>query len=273
MSITRLQDTRLSGTMGSVLITDPAPIIGAGWVPSDSANARAWFDAQDGANIATSGSNVTSWTNRIGGEVLSASGGTITQVTNSHLVFNQTTGLTNPSTRMGFSTGVPDVILAIVVQPDTIILNQPESYTYFTQGTSALQMQTWGASRNTTQNYITYLSGTNVLYNNYDPTDYNIYLFHKAGAGTFGSMVMRENGVDISGTASNGGNTPTNLGDGFAIGSFVNNTNRMSGKIREVVGFESLFSTDGEIIEGYLAHKWGLESKLPANHPYKASAP
>ena len=26
-------------------------------------------------------------------------------------------------------------------------------------------------------------------------------------------------------------------------------------------------------VEGYLAHKWGLESQLPASHPYKAAAP
>ena len=25
--------------------------------------------------------------------------------------------------------------------------------------------------------------------------------------------------------------------------------------------------------EGYLAHKWGLEGNLPADHPYKSSAP
>ena len=31
--------------------------------------------------------------------------------------------------------------------------------------------------------------------------------------------------------------------------------------------------TDVEKAEGYLAHKWGLESSLPSNHPYKSSAP
>jgi hypothetical protein len=31
--------------------------------------------------------------------------------------------------------------------------------------------------------------------------------------------------------------------------------------------------TDVEKAEGYLAHKWGLTSSLPSNHPYKSSAP
>ena len=30
---------------------------------------------------------------------------------------------------------------------------------------------------------------------------------------------------------------------------------------------------DVEKAEGYLAHKWGLESNLPVSHPYKSSAP
>lgn len=32
-------------------------------------------------------------------------------------------------------------------------------------------------------------------------------------------------------------------------------------------------TSDHQKIEGYLAHKWGLESKLPASHPYKSSRP
>jgi hypothetical protein len=31
--------------------------------------------------------------------------------------------------------------------------------------------------------------------------------------------------------------------------------------------------TDVIKAEGYIAHKWGLESNLPVSHPYKSSAP
>ena len=31
--------------------------------------------------------------------------------------------------------------------------------------------------------------------------------------------------------------------------------------------------SDVEAAEGYLAHKWGLESNLPVTHPYKSTAP
>jgi hypothetical protein len=47
-----------------------------------------------------------------------------------------------------------------------------------------------------------------------------------------------------------------------------------SGDLAEVVIFNSvLTTTNREKVEGYLAHKWGIQSTLPANHPYKTTAP
>jgi hypothetical protein len=51
-------------------------------------------------------------------------------------------------------------------------------------------------------------------------------------------------------------------------GSFLN------GQIAEIVFTESATSTFvRQRIEGYLAHKWGLTSNLPAGHPYKTVGP
>ena len=48
----------------------------------------------------------------------------------------------------------------------------------------------------------------------------------------------------------------------------------MDGYISEIIHLNYAASdSDRQKIEGYLAHKWGLESRLPTNHPYKASAP
>ena len=47
-----------------------------------------------------------------------------------------------------------------------------------------------------------------------------------------------------------------------------------TGELAELLTFEEeLTEAEIEKIEGYLMHKWGLESNLPASHPYKASAP
>jgi hypothetical protein len=41
----------------------------------------------------------------------------------------------------------------------------------------------------------------------------------------------------------------------------------------EVVLTENLTQANTSKIEGYLAHKWGIESDLPSAHPYKSLAP
>ena len=44
-------------------------------------------------------------------------------------------------------------------------------------------------------------------------------------------------------------------------------------KIAEIILCHDVSDTIREKIEGYLAHKWGLESNLPTNHPYKSQPP
>ncbi|MGK0307664.1 MAG: hypothetical protein ACI8RP_000619, partial [Urechidicola sp.] len=50
------------------------------------------------------------------------------------------------------------------------------------------------------------------------------------------------------------------------------NTLFFGGHISELVVIESVDPATIEKIEGYLAHKWGLASKLPSSHPYKSTA-
>lgn len=71
-------------------------------------------------------------------------------------------------------------------------------------------------------------------------------------------------------------NTPIAV-DGVCIGNDRRNVaaNRgWRGYLAEVIAFNSKLSdADRQKVEGYLAHKWGLEGNLPASHPYKNSAP
>lgn len=62
---------------------------------------------------------------------------------------------------------------------------------------------------------------------------------------------------------------------GVAIGSYSTDAGvDMIGKIGEVVVVNGAASTDvRQKIEGYFAHKWGLVSALPGDHPFKDAAP
>jgi hypothetical protein len=83
---------------------------------------------------------------------------------------------------------------------------------------------------------------------------------------------------------SGGLNTPSNnsvIGMGFnylpqtsAANPFRVHTYPLTGNISEILVFNTTLSnTDRQIIEGYLARKWGLEEKLATSHPYSPNIP
>jgi hypothetical protein len=63
---------------------------------------------------------------------------------------------------------------------------------------------------------------------------------------------------------------------GYQIGNFLSSTRGQfwPGLIGEVVAFASAVDTDTrQLVSGYLAWKWGTQSLLAADHPYKSAAP
>lgn len=58
------------------------------------------------------------------------------------------------------------------------------------------------------------------------------------------------------------------------IGTQGNSTARFLGDYSELLIFNSLLSTTNQqLVEGYLAWKWGTQSLLPSDHPHKNAAP
>lgn len=76
--------------------------------------------------------------------------------------------------------------------------------------------------------------------------------------------------IRINGLSEKTGNIGTNTLETFTIGGNALGSQNIDGYIAEFVTF---LGSNEEEIEGYLAHKWGLESKLPSSHPYKKVAP
>jgi hypothetical protein len=69
-------------------------------------------------------------------------------------------------------------------------------------------------------------------------------------------------------TTQFGGSTYAfNVGNGYANSSYF-----MRGSVGELLFYNSTLSTDNfQLVEGYLAWKWGLQGSLPSTHPYKAA--
>ena len=85
---------------------------------------------------------------------------------------------------------------------------------------------------------------------------------------TVGSSVLRPY---VDGTAQNTKTGTTAPFSNFYIGD---SGQIYIGDIGEIIVYNSvLTNTQRQQVEGYLAWKWGLQSNLPGDHPYKAAAP
>ena len=88
------------------------------------------------------------------------------------------------------------------------------------------------------------------------------------------SSIYVNGGTAITNNSSSGSASTSNPTYALHVGSQGNGNSQLLGGIAEVVICDAvLSSTDREKVEGYLAHKWGLESNLSSTHPYRYSAP
>jgi len=109
--------------------------------------------------------------------------------------------------------------------------------------------------------YVTAQDGQwNIIGNQRDGSIHNIWNngnFTARSSNTVTATITNSNRVGIGGYAD---------GSGSQAAIYVD--------IAEIVFYQSALSlSNREKIEGYLAHKWGLTSSLPNDHPYKSSAP
>ena len=92
------------------------------------------------------------------------------------------------------------------------------------------------------------------------------------------SNASNDNELFSNGTSvgTNTTNFPTPSYNNITIGRlrYQLTAQHFSGHIHEVIWItQTLTTTTRQKIEGYLAHKWGLTSNLPADHPYKTAIP
>ena len=109
--------------------------------------------------------------------------------------------------------------------------------------------------------YVTAQDGQwNIIGNQRDDTTHNMW-----NNGDF----TNKSSNTVTSTATN--STRVGIG-GYADGS--SSQQAVNIDIAEIVFYQSALSlSNRQLIEGYLAHKWGLTSSLPNDHPYKSTSP
>jgi hypothetical protein len=85
---------------------------------------------------------------------------------------------------------------------------------------------------------------------------------------------IRRNGLNIASSTNQTWTLPNNSNIIIGNSNNFNFTNRFKGLMGEIIMFNrQLADFDRFQVEGYLSWKWGIQSSLPSNHPYKNTAP
>lgn len=79
---------------------------------------------------------------------------------------------------------------------------------------------------------------------------------------------------NISGSVTSGLATDGHISMGQILALTDSASYTYDGRVAEaVVSIGTLSQSDREKLEGYFAHRWGIESSLPSSHPYKSAPP
>jgi hypothetical protein len=223
------------------------------YIPLSIPSCTAWYDASDSTTLTFSGSNITAWRDKTGnGNNLGTTGTLLlsTTTTGKQSIFLQggyfQSG--NPTTLSGFSYTI--FILASQVVGDNGVL-----WSYGGNG----RVINSGA----------YYNGSVGAFSTGAP-------FY--GNNTIMCITETIGGLAVATTngTSNGSQTGGTMYDkaGFTVGTNYNFGTRWNGTVQEIIYYNTPLNTgQQQLIEAYLAEKWGTTSNLPGSHYYFSNNP
>jgi hypothetical protein len=233
------------------------------FTPTDLVGCALWLDAADSTSLTLSGSNVSAWRDKSPSSLALTLTGTPTWTANS-VNFTGTQYFTNSTISLNLSTMTVFLVgytlsgsqnggfMSFVPIPNGTDYNQSNAIAYtidtFTAGTLA-----------TTFNY-----GVSSLTRTYtSPT--NPFLFTHVQSGT--AMTLYGLGTSFYTTTTNftpGTTTGLTIGARYQTGNGVVSA-YLTGNVKEIIVYNTaLTTTQRQMVENYLAWKWGLNQSLVA---------
>lgn len=242
------------------------------WTPSDldSGTLTAWYKADSISG--SDGDPVSSWSDSSGnGNDLSQGTGTRqptlqTEELNSLSVvrFDGSNDIVSDGDIADLDVGTGDIWLACVLKStDTSALQNffekgPTDFGLRTTAAGVLQMVLGSVSNIPTQSA-----------GNWSRTAFVLVTASRVSSTCNG--FVNGSASDTTGTTNTASISNSSVLD---IGARGPGAGAMDGDIAEVlVGGATLTDTNRQLIEGYLAHRYGLSGNLPSDHPYKNFAP
>jgi len=245
---------------------EPAP--GPEWTPANSTAIEGWWDASDSSTVTTSGSEVTAVTDKSG------NGYTLEPLTNNSTgpsygtrtlngldVFEFTGANYNVLENNSFAWDQANNALgfAAIYRLDDDGLTEQDFLLSGTDSSTRIGIRRLTDSR--WQILVTGGSITTTSALGTEPVTQMMVARFNAGS----SSIRIDGTTDAFGTIGTVAFSRLNISGNYLEQQGV------EGFIAEMVFFSDL--TETQKIEGYLAHKWGLDSNLPSDHTYKSSAP
>jgi len=234
------------------------------FVPTTMPSLNLWLDAQDPTTIATSGSVVTSWADKSGRSLSAVPIGLNTPLyyptVPPYVDFNASQSLAVAN--WGYTTA-----WSVFVCMNTVILNPRWLISPYPDASLVMMGMAEGSSK-IFNGYLpaapSDITGAHIEYTAAQNTNDGGSAFAWWRDGTVQTLTETSAGVPANPTASLG--IGGNIDGGADIGGEY--------QIYEILVFNTYLSTqERQTIEGYLAWKWGLQTNLPPDHPWRYSEP
>jgi hypothetical protein len=253
------------GTRGIVYPSQPIPTAiywryPSQFVPTSIGGCQIWLDAADSATFTLNGSTVSTWIDKTGNgfNVSQATAGSQPTLGSNEVVFNGSTSL-----QYSGSVGI------FGKSYTSYVIHTPTNNTSYLQGIISIKDSTTGFDFEIGQFYAWVSGGS--IYHQFTAT-VNSKTILGINSTTSLGLNYSINGQPL--TAGGAGWFSVSAGSLLLIGNSQYSATGFIGTINEYLLFtRTLTATEHNQITGYLAWKWGSQSSLPANHPFKNAAP
>jgi hypothetical protein len=244
----------------------------SGWTPTQITTSL-WLDAADASTITLNSTTVSQWNDKSGNSR------NFSQATAGNQPTYQASGI-NSKPSVAFTGSNDNFMTASSV----LSSGSTAGSIFWVQTTEAdpstnannfgsLISQDWGSDA--FANHVPYTDG-NIYFAGFSTSRPNVgnpssslvnprILSHQS---TNGSVAFYIDGSSLFTSASNTFSNPATTKRIGQAGS------QFTGQVAELIVLSNIpTTTERQLIEGYLAWKWGLQANLPIDHPYKYSAP
>jgi FtsP/CotA-like multicopper oxidase with cupredoxin domain len=261
------------------LTVTPLAAATGSFTPKQIPNLAAWYDASDATTIALTANSISAWSDKSG------NARTLTQTTTAKMpTYGQNIdglGAIGIANGQFLSTGGVEFSSNVVNASTTFVVTNAMAST---TGGSVLSAGAAPGIAEPRWEFRPFESGATHFDFNNDTTGrisatqqyVGPAFWTAAGSTSANTEYLRKDGNSI-GSSTNPGDAETSAYP-LVIGGNLNANGALThpyiGSIGEILVYNRLLTTaETASIEGYLACKWGLQNRLPANHPYRTACP